>query len=96
MKVLVILLILYTKYIFKCIKPYPLSNFSVCEEFCSVCDGPTECLDCVEGYMLDNGVCHMCPEFCSLCTLDGNCTDCVAGYYLEQNQCHGKYILYSW
>ena len=63
---------------------------SVCDDFCSICNGPTECLDCVEGYMLTNGTCHMCPEFCSLCTLDGNCTDCVAGYYLDNNQCNGR------
>ncbi|XP_013870055.1 extracellular matrix organizing protein FRAS1 [Austrofundulus limnaeus] len=75
-----------------------------CDWSCNTCRGPlrTDCLQCMEGYVLQDGVCSpgcsagfyqdgdscfACDDHCVTCQGPGRCLDCRSPYSVLQGQC---------
>ncbi|XP_041854892.1 extracellular matrix protein FRAS1 [Melanotaenia boesemani] len=75
-----------------------------CDWSCNACRGPqrTDCLQCMEGYVLQDGVCRQgcslgsyldgdrclgCDDHCSECRGPGLCLECQPPYATLQGQC---------
>uniref|UniRef100_A0A3Q3MY85 Fraser extracellular matrix complex subunit 1 n=1 Tax=Mastacembelus armatus TaxID=205130 RepID=A0A3Q3MY85_9TELE len=73
-----------------------------CDWSCNSCKGPlrTDCLQCMEGYVLQDGVCtqgcspgfyrdgdRCCDEHCSVCGGPGQCQQCQPPYTTLHGQC---------
>uniref|UniRef100_A0A672YIC3 VWFC domain-containing protein n=1 Tax=Sphaeramia orbicularis TaxID=375764 RepID=A0A672YIC3_9TELE len=73
-----------------------------CDWSCNACKGPlrTDCLQCMDGYVLQDGVCtqgcspgfykdgdRCCDEHCVQCLGPGQCQRCHAPYATLQGQC---------
>uniref|UniRef100_A0A3B3VXF3 Fraser extracellular matrix complex subunit 1 n=1 Tax=Poecilia latipinna TaxID=48699 RepID=A0A3B3VXF3_9TELE len=74
-----------------------------CDWSCNACKGPlrTDCLQCMEGYVLQDGVCAQgcsvgsyqdgdrcfCDDHCVKCNSPGKCLECQPPYATLQGQC---------
>lgn len=70
-----------------------LQIFSECDnsenclmEGCLNCITNDECLICIQGYYLLNGICIKCTEGCSICTNNDTCIYCLSGYELNSDK----------
>ena len=71
-----------------CIYGNPIDGIcSVCGTFCDNCT-INGCIECIDGYYLDNYNCRACPSGCYLCDQNGQCTDCSVFYLLMDNVCN--------
>ena len=61
-----------------------LSTCVECMNGCSDCE-PSECIECLAGYYLYNGVC--CSNSCSICNSEGTCIGCYTGFFLDLSTC---------
>ena len=76
-----------------CIDNY-LKIISECDnsEECSLIEGCLNCIDneecliCMQGYFLINGICKKCVEGCSICTNQQTCEYCLSGYKLTNDK----------
>ncbi|XP_077332215.1 extracellular matrix organizing protein FRAS1 [Lithobates pipiens] len=83
---------------------YSTATCKECDWSCNACKGPlnTDCLQCMEHYVLHNGACvehcpptyykhrdtcRECAEHCLLCTNSSHCSQCEAPFYLLDGQC---------
>uniref|UniRef100_A0A4W4DQF0 VWFC domain-containing protein n=1 Tax=Electrophorus electricus TaxID=8005 RepID=A0A4W4DQF0_ELEEL len=73
-----------------------------CDWSCNSCQGPlrSDCLQCMEGHVLHNGVCvpacslgsyqdgdRYCDDHCEQCQGPGRCLQCQVPYALQNGQC---------
>lgn len=62
-------------------------NCSSCPSNCRSCrkesTGSLTCLDCIDGYYLENGRCIKCNSPCATCSSASICTSCIAGHLFD-------------
>ena len=56
------------------------------KEGCLNCITDDECLICMQGYYLLNGICKRCTEGCSICADSNECINCLSGFELNSNK----------
>lgn len=56
--------------------------------YCSVMNQASQCMECIEGYYVNNGSCKHVSILCA--TYDksnGLCTSCISGYFYQAGEC---------
>ena len=58
-------------------------NCQSTEQHCAECSATdrTQCIDCLEGYALENGGCSPCATGCKKCLAPEYCVECDANYF---------------